>query len=89
MTAIVIFMLICLVNLFIAALLILCLSPTAKQSIGIKTSGGKRVSDEKIPAEEAEEAARRKREYEESEKAFQELMNYNIETAYGVGTKEE
>ena len=44
---------------------------------------------EKSAAEEEEER-QKKRAYEESEAAFQELMNYNAEQAYGMaGTAEE
>ena len=48
-----------------------------------------RIKAEKSAAEEEEER-QKKRAYEESEAAFQELMNYNAEQAYGMaGTAEE
>ena len=86
MTAIVILsFLICMVNsTLVTALLI--------KDLGIPAKRAKDTTESEHsarPEVDEVEMKRKKRAYEETEQAFQELMNYNAEQAYGIASSAE
>lgn len=86
MTVIVILsFLICMVNsTLVTALLIKDLGIPAK-----RTKDKTESEQPTRPEVDEVEMKRKKRAYEESEQAFQELMNYNAEQAYGIASSAE
>lgn len=85
MTAIVILsFLVCMVNsTLVTALLIRDLG------VPVRRAKGEAESEHTRPEVDEVEIKRKKRAYEETEQAFQDLMNYNAEQAYGLSNTAE
>ena len=85
MTAIVILsFLVCMVNSTLVTALVI-----RDLGVPVRRVKGETESEHTRPEVDEVEMKRKKRAYEETEQAFQDLMNYNAEQAYGLSNTAE